>query len=55
MSAVSELAVDVGTNAACQALRLPRASYYWHRRKASAPAEASSPRPAAIPSWSSSA
>jgi putative transposase len=46
MSAVSELAVDVGTNAACQALRLPRASYYWHRRKASAPAEASSPRPA---------
>lgn len=45
-SAVSELAVDVGTRAACQALRMPRASYYWQRRKASAPAEVASPRPA---------
>jgi len=44
-SAVGELAIDVGTSAACQALRMPRASYYWHRRKVAAPAEAS-PRPA---------
>jgi putative transposase len=47
MSAVSELATDVGTSAACQALWMPRASYYWRCRKASAPAEAAeSPRPA---------
>jgi len=46
MSAVSELAMDVGTSAACQTLCMPRASYYWHRRKVSAPAEAPSPRPA---------
>ena len=47
MSAVRELASDVGTSAACQALWMPRASYYWHCRKASAPAEAAdSPRPA---------
>ena len=45
-SAVSELAIDVGTSAACQALRMPRASYYWHRRKVAAPAEVS-PRPTA--------
>jgi putative transposase len=45
MSAVSELAIDVGTSAACQVLWMPRASYYWHRRKASAPAVAASPRP----------
>jgi putative transposase len=31
MSAVTELAVDVGTSAACQALCMPRASYYRHR------------------------
>jgi putative transposase len=46
MSAISELASDVGTRAACQALRMPRASYYWRRCKAAAPAEAVSPRPA---------
>ena len=45
MSAVNELATDVGTSSACQALRMPRASYYWHRRKVAAPAEAVSPRP----------
>jgi putative transposase len=45
MSAVSELAIDVGTSAACQVLRMPRASYYWERRKTSAPAVAASPRP----------
>ena len=44
MSAVSELAIDVGTSAACQVLWMPRASYYGQRRKASAPAVAS-PRP----------
>ena len=43
-SAVSELAIDVGTSAACQALRMPRASYYWHRRMVAAPVE-TSPRP----------
>ena len=46
MSAVRELASDVGTSAACQALWMPRASYYWHCRKASAPAEEASPRSA---------
>src|SRR5437870_6652073 len=45
MSAVTELAIDVGTSAACQVLWMPRASYYWQRRKASAPAVAVSPRP----------
>jgi putative transposase len=38
MAAVAELANDVGTSAACQALALPRASYYRDRRKASVPA-----------------
>lgn len=38
MSAVTQLAADVGTRAACQALRLPRASYYRDRRRAPAPA-----------------
>jgi putative transposase len=38
MSAVTQLAVDVGTSAACQALHLPRASYYRDRRRASAQA-----------------
>ena len=37
MAAVTELANDVGTSAACQALRMPRASYYWQRRKTSSP------------------
>ena len=46
MSAVSELTIDVGTSAACQALCMPRASYYWHCRRASAPTAAVSPRPA---------
>jgi putative transposase len=36
MSAITALAVDVGTSAACQALDRPRASYYRDRRKASA-------------------
>ncbi len=40
MTAVTELAVDVGTSAACRALTLPRASYYRDRRKASVPAVA---------------
>jgi len=44
MPAVTELAVDVGTSAACQALRRPRASYYRDRRKAAAPPVAA-PRP----------
>jgi putative transposase len=39
-SAVTQLAVDAGTSAACQALQVPRASYYWDRRKAAAPAVA---------------
>jgi putative transposase len=38
MTAITELAVDVGTSAACQALALPRASYYRDRRKAAEPA-----------------
>jgi putative transposase len=36
MSAVTQLAADVGARAACQALHLPRASYYRDRRRASA-------------------
>jgi hypothetical protein len=47
MAAVSELANDVGTSAACQALYMPRASYYRDRRKTSSPAlTASRPSPA---------
>jgi putative transposase len=38
MAAVSELAVDVGTSAACHTLLVPRASYYRDRRKISSPA-----------------
>ena len=38
MPAVSELAVDVGTSAACQALAMPRASYYRDCRKIFSPA-----------------
>ena len=37
MAAVSELAVDVGTSAACHTLLVPRASYYRARRAASFP------------------
>jgi putative transposase len=44
-SAVGELAMDVGTSAACQALVMPRSSYYWHRRRAAALPERVSPRP----------
>jgi hypothetical protein len=40
MTAVTELAVAVGTSAACQALALPRASYYRDRRKAAVPVRA---------------
>ena len=38
MPAVTELAVHVGTSAACQALTMPRASYYRALRKLSWPA-----------------
>jgi len=38
MAAVTDLANDVGTSAACQALCMPRASYYRERRKTSSPA-----------------
>jgi putative transposase len=38
MAAVTKLASDVGTSAACHALGMPRASYYRDRRKASSPA-----------------
>src|SRR5207237_9322254 len=45
MSAITELAIDMGISAACQALWMPRASYYHGQgRKASALAVAS-PRP----------
>jgi putative transposase len=47
MAAVTELASDVGTRAACRALFAPRASYYRDRRAASFPAAiALRPRPA---------
>ena len=46
MGAVTELASEVGTRAACQALRVPRASYYRDRHKTFSPAEtASRPSP----------
>jgi putative transposase len=46
MAAVTELASEVGTSAACQALCMPRPSYYRDRRKTSFPAEtASRPTP----------
>jgi len=35
MAAVTELASEVGASAACQALCMPRASYYRDRRKTS--------------------
>jgi hypothetical protein len=37
MAAVRGLASDVGTSAACQALNMPRASYYRDRRWVFAP------------------
>jgi len=37
MSAITALAVDVGTSAACHALGMPRASYYRDRRKTPSP------------------
>jgi len=47
MAAVTELATDVGTRAACRALFAPRASYYRDRRAASfTAATALRPRPA---------
>jgi putative transposase len=47
MTAVTELAVDVGASAACQALAFPRASYYRDRRKMFFPVvTASRPSPA---------
>jgi putative transposase len=47
MVAVTKLANDVGTGAACHALCMPRASYYRDRRKACAPAVlAARPSPA---------
>jgi transposase InsO family protein len=47
MAAVTELATDVGTRAACRALFAPRASYYRNRRAACFPAAtALRPRPA---------
>jgi putative transposase len=47
MAAVAELANDVGTSAACQALCMPRASYYRDVRKTSSPTvSASRPWPA---------
>ena len=47
MDAVTELASEVGASAACQALCLPRASYYRVRRKTSFPEETRSrPLPA---------
>jgi len=47
MAAVAELANDIGTSAACQALCMPRASYYRDGRKTSTPAvSASRPSPA---------
>ena len=51
MVAVTELANDVGTSAACQALCMPRASYYRERRKASSPAATAS-RPSLSQSYS---
>src|ERR1700758_1083790 len=46
MAAVAELANDVGTSAACQALYMPRASYYRDVHKTSSPTvSASRPTP----------
>ena len=52
MAAVSELASEVGASAACQALCLPRASYYRVRRKTSFPEQTvSRPLPARAGLW----
>jgi putative transposase len=48
MAAVTELASDVGTRAACRALFAPRASYYRERHAASSPA-VTPPRPRPSP------
>ena len=48
MAAVTELASNVGTRAACRALFAPRASYYRERRAASSPA-VTRPRPRLSP------
>jgi len=44
MAAVTELATDVGTRAACRALFAPRASYYRERHAASSPGTLPRPR-----------
>ena len=44
MAAVTELATEVGTRAACHALFVPRGSYYRDRRSASSPVR-TAPRP----------
>ncbi len=52
MAAVTQLAADVGTRPACEALGVPRASYYRDRRPASFPAAAAlrpSPARALLP------
>ncbi|HVS90343.1 MAG TPA: IS3 family transposase [Candidatus Acidoferrum sp.] len=46
MAAVGELATTAGIYAACQALALPRASYYRHRRPRSSASPVSRRRPA---------
>jgi len=45
MGAVTELARETGTSAACQALRMPRASYYRDRGKTFFPAETATKMP----------
>ena len=47
MAAVTELASEVGTRAACQALNMPRASYYRIASDCCPEATASRPSPAA--------
>jgi putative transposase len=42
MAAVTELAIEVGASAACQALCMPRASYYRDHHKTSSPAVSAS-------------
>ena len=48
MAAVTELASDVGTRAACRALFAPRASYYRERHATSSPTVTPS-RPGPLP------
>ncbi len=52
MAAVNELASDVGTSAACQALGMPRASCYRDRRRSFSPKQAVTRAFAAARSWS---